>query len=113
MILYRIIFVFFQGWLKVCSHSHYAGQVYATENFLSWHTLVTLSDIKRQLLELLSSIGFIPVEIGPRKRGRDNILNITGPEVSENWLCFKRTIDIFNHVQFSYMFFCEVHKTNK
>jgi hypothetical protein len=43
-----------------------------------------LADIKRQLLELLASIGFIHVEIGPRKRGNDNILSITGREVSKS-----------------------------
>jgi ATP-dependent RNA helicase DHX57 len=73
----------FQSWLKAYSQSRHAGQAFATENFLSWRTLVTLADIKRQFLELLASIGFVPVEIGPRRGGNDNILNITGPEVSE------------------------------
>jgi ATP-dependent RNA helicase DHX57 len=81
----NFIFVFCcQRWLKICSQSHQTGQVFATENFLSWQTLVTLADIKREFLELLASIGFVPVEIGPRKGGNDNIVHITGPEVSKN-----------------------------
>ncbi|XP_069688827.1 putative ATP-dependent RNA helicase DHX57 [Periplaneta americana] len=74
----------YKSWLKACSQSRYAGQVFATENFLSWRTLVTLADIKRQFLELLASIGFIPVEIGGRRGGSDNILSVTGPELNTN-----------------------------
>jgi ATP-dependent RNA helicase DHX57 len=51
-----------------------------------------LAEIKQQLLELLASIGFIPVEIAPRQPGHDNILNITGPEVSKNSQYFKRSV---------------------
>jgi hypothetical protein len=74
----------FQRWLKVYSKNCHAGREFAKENFLSWDTLVMLADIKRQLLELLANIGFIPVDIGPRKHAVDNILEITGPEVSKN-----------------------------
>lgn len=74
----------YKRWQKICSGSHHAGQEFATENFLSWQTLVTLAVIKRQLLEILASIGFIPVEIGPRKCGKDNILDVTGPELNVN-----------------------------
>jgi ATP-dependent RNA helicase DHX57 len=103
----------FQRWLKICSQSHDAGRVFARENFLSWDTLVRLSDIKQQLLELLASIGFIHVEIGPRQPGNDNILNITGPEVSKNSKYFKRSVTFFNCVQFAYVFPHEMHKINK
>lgn len=74
----------YKTWLKASSTSRYAGQVFASENFLSSRTLVTLGDIKRQLLELLASIGFIPVDIGPRRSGSDNILKITGSELNVN-----------------------------
>jgi ATP-dependent RNA helicase DHX57 len=74
----------FQRWLAAFLQNRYAGRVFAAENFLSWRTLVTLADIKWQFLELLASIGFVPVEIGPRRGGHDNILSITGPEVSNN-----------------------------
>jgi ATP-dependent RNA helicase DHX57 len=55
-----------------------------TENSLSWQRLVTLADIKREFLELLASIGFIPVEIGRINGGNDNILDVTGPELNVN-----------------------------
>jgi len=74
----------FQRWLTAYSKNRYDGRVFAAENFLSWQTLVTLAGIKRQFLELLASIGFVPVEIGPRRGGYDNILSVTGPEVSNN-----------------------------
>jgi ATP-dependent RNA helicase DHX57 len=74
----------FQRWLTAYLQNRSTGWVFAAENFLSCRTLVTLADIKRQFLELLASIGFVPVEIGPRRGGCDNILSITGPEVSNN-----------------------------
>jgi hypothetical protein len=96
LILDYVLFVFicfpfnflFQRWLTAYLQNQYDGRVFATENFLSWRTLVTLAGIKRQFLELLASIGFVPVKIGPRRGGYDNILTITGPEVSNNLPCF-------------------------
>lgn len=42
-----------------------------------------LADIKHQLLELLVSIGFIPVNIERRRRlGEDGVFAITGEEVN-------------------------------
>lgn len=42
-----------------------------------------LADIKHQLLELLVSIGFIPVNIERKRRlGEDGVLAITGEEVN-------------------------------
>jgi ATP-dependent RNA helicase DHX57 len=38
----------------------------------------------QEFLELLASIGFIPVEIRHKKVGEDNILDITGPELNVN-----------------------------
>jgi len=81
--LFYFIFLF-QRWLTTYSQNRYNGRVFAAENFLSWQTLVTLGGIKRQFLELLASIGFVPVEISPRRGGYDNILSVTGPEVSNS-----------------------------
>lgn len=59
-----------------------AGNVFAQENYLSMKTLTTLGDIKYQLLELLVSIGFVPVDLVSQKRSsQDRILEITGPKV--------------------------------
>ncbi|XP_033606244.1 putative ATP-dependent RNA helicase DHX57 isoform X2 [Cryptotermes secundus] len=81
---YLTVLKAYKRWLKICSQSHEAGQVFAKENFLSWETLVTLADIKQEFVELLASIGFISVELGPRESGNDNILGITGPELNAN-----------------------------
>lgn len=42
-----------------------------------------LADIKHQLLELLVSIDFVPVNLGHNKRrtGEDNVYAVTGSEV--------------------------------
>lgn len=82
------------------SQNRYDGRVFAAENFLSWQTLVTLAGIKRQFLELLASIGFVPVEIGPGRGGYDNILSVTGPEVSNNWPCFNAVLTAWTFVRF-------------
>lgn len=63
--------------------SRLAGHNFANENYLSIKTLQTLADIKHQLLELLVSIGFVPVNVGRKRRtGEDCVLTITGDEVS-------------------------------
>ena len=87
------------------SRNRYDGRVFAAENFLSWQTLVTLAGIKRQFLELLASIGFVPVEIGPRRGGYDNILSVTGPEVSNNWPSFNAILTAWTFVQFQCIVF--------
>lgn len=62
--------------------SRIAGNNFANENYLSVKTLEMLADIKHQLLELLVSIGFIPVNLDQKRRmGQDNVLIITGAEV--------------------------------
>lgn len=43
-----------------------------------------LADIKYQLLELLVSIGFAPIDLPARKPKIDNILEITGVELNVN-----------------------------
>lgn len=95
----------FQRWLTAYSKNRHDGRVFATENFLSWQTLVTLAGIKRQFLELLASIGFVPVEVGPRRGGYDNILSVTGPEVSNNWPRFNAILTAWTFVQFPYIVF--------
>lgn len=71
--------------MEASARGYHAGQAFANENFLSIRTLQTLADIKHQLLELLVSIGFVPINIG-RKRplGQDKILEVTGQEFNCN-----------------------------
>lgn len=60
-----------------------AGQNFANENYLSHKTLLTLADIKHQFLELLVSIDFVPINLkGKRKSGDDQVLALTGADVS-------------------------------
>lgn len=65
-----------------------AGVNFANENYLSRRTLVTLADIKHQLLELLVDIGFVPVDLKKRNTGQDKVLMFTGVEVSYIFLFF-------------------------
>lgn len=59
-----------------------AGNNFANENYLSVKTLQMLADIKHQLLELLVSIDFVPVNVNQKRRaGEDNVYAITGKEV--------------------------------
>lgn len=77
----RIIYYLFQRWQEATKRSKYAGKVFADENFLSWKTLESLIEIKFQFLELLVSIGFVPVDLTGKKRRTvitDEILSITG-----------------------------------
>lgn len=63
---------------------YFAGLNFAKENYLSHRTLLTISDVKFQFLELLVSIGFIPINITKRpKSGQDNILALTGAKFNE------------------------------
>lgn len=120
LLLDYVLFVFicfpfnflFQRWLTAYSQNRDDGRVFAAENFLSWRTLVTLAGIKRQFLELLASIGFVPVEIGPRRGGNDNILSITGPKVSNNLPCFNTILTAWTFAQFPCIVFYELHRTN-
>ncbi|XP_078039431.1 putative ATP-dependent RNA helicase DHX57 [Augochlora pura] len=74
----------YKKWLEACGHSNYAGQVFANENYLSIRTLYTLADIKYQFLELLVSIGFVPINLPKRQPNVDKILEITGYELNIN-----------------------------
>ncbi|XP_076381687.1 putative ATP-dependent RNA helicase DHX57 [Megalopta genalis] len=74
----------YKKWLEACTHSNYAGQVFANENYLSTRTLYTLADIKYQFLELLVSIGFVPINLPKRQPNVDKVLEITGCELNIN-----------------------------
>ncbi|XP_067636192.1 putative ATP-dependent RNA helicase DHX57 [Eurosta solidaginis] len=75
----------YKKWLEVSRRSFFASRNYADEHFLSLKTLGTISEVKYQFLELLVSIGFVPVNI-PRKRKNcgDNILELTGTDLNVN-----------------------------
>lgn len=65
--------------------SRQAAYVFAQENYLSSKTLETLTEIKYQLLELLVSIGFVPVDLTASMRpksGKDIVAAITGPQLN-------------------------------
>ncbi|CAH0561131.1 unnamed protein product [Brassicogethes aeneus] len=75
----------YKKWLTVYKKSPFAGRNFAGENFLSQKTMVTIADIKHQFLELLVDIGFVPIDLGGRKKpGQDNVLELTGSELNKN-----------------------------
>ncbi|XP_063913641.1 putative ATP-dependent RNA helicase DHX57 [Zophobas morio] len=75
----------YKKWLTTYKKSSMAGRNFAHENFLSLRTLLTIADIKHQFLEFLVDIGFIPVNLGGKRRsGEDNIIQITGSEFNHN-----------------------------
>jgi ATP-dependent RNA helicase DHX57 len=76
--------LYFQKWLEISSKDYHAGQIFAHENCLSTQTLLTLADIKHQLLELLVSIGFVPINIRKHPMGQDRVLKYTGIELNTN-----------------------------
>ncbi|XP_076282240.1 putative ATP-dependent RNA helicase DHX57 [Lasioglossum baleicum] len=74
----------YKKWLEACTRSNYGGQAFANENYLSVRTLYTLADIKYQFLELLVSIGFVPINLPKRQPNVDKVLEITGCELNVN-----------------------------
>lgn len=77
----------YRKWKEARKRSRYAGQVYADENYLSLRTLEMLGEIKFQFLELLISIGFVPVDMPRQRRGKafdDNLIAITGKDLNVN-----------------------------
>ncbi|XP_011496994.1 PREDICTED: putative ATP-dependent RNA helicase DHX57 isoform X1 [Ceratosolen solmsi marchali] len=74
----------YKKWIEINSRGNDARQIFAHENCLSIQTLQTLADIKHQLLELLVSIGFIPVNIKKYPTGQDKVLECTGIELNVN-----------------------------
>ncbi|XP_065363146.1 putative ATP-dependent RNA helicase DHX57 [Calliphora vicina] len=75
----------YKKWLEVSKRNFFASRNYADEHFLSLKTLQTISEVKYQFLELLVSIGFVPINV-PRKRknANDNILELTGTDLNIN-----------------------------
>lgn len=73
----------FQKWQETSAKSRLAGRNFANENYLSLKTLEMLTDIKFQLLELLVSIGFVPINLHSyrHRTGQDRVMTLTGPEV--------------------------------
>ena len=59
--LTRKIFLFaFPQWMTVCKNSgHSAAYGFAQDNFLSVRTMEDIASMKRQFVDLLSSIGFL------------------------------------------------------
>lgn len=77
----------YRRWKEANKRSRYSGQVYADENYLSIRTLEMLGEIKFQFLELLVSIGFVPVDMPKQRKGKsfdDNLLELTGRELNLN-----------------------------
>ncbi|KAM7349281.1 putative ATP-dependent RNA helicase DHX57 [Cochliomyia hominivorax] len=75
----------YKKWLEVSKRNFFASRNYANEHFLSLKTLQTISEVKYQFLELLVSIGFVPINV-PRKtkNATDNILELTGSDLNIN-----------------------------
>ena len=82
----------YRGWSEAAAAGQQVGWVYSQEHFLSQKTLQTLSQMKHQFVELLSSIGFIPGNVSSRDldraaRGRgggDAVMRVTGEEINVN-----------------------------
>lgn len=76
----------YRKWREAQCNSFAAGRNFAKENYLSLKTLMTIADVKHQFLELLVSIGFIPIDLKQRRRktGTDDVLTLTGKEFNVN-----------------------------
>lgn len=77
----------FKRWRSVDKErNRYAAKVFADENYLSTKTLETLVEMKYQFLELLISIGFVPLDFNPkwRRQRSDTVLDATGPELNRH-----------------------------
>ncbi|XP_037931792.1 uncharacterized protein LOC119666584 [Teleopsis dalmanni] len=75
----------YNKWLDVSKRSYLASRHFADENFLSLKTLQTISEVKYQFLELLISIGFVPINLPRRRKNADdNILQLTGQDLNTN-----------------------------
>ncbi|XP_053681355.1 putative ATP-dependent RNA helicase DHX57 [Anopheles nili] len=78
----------YRRWIEAAQKSRYAGQCFAEENYLSGKTLSTIGEMKYQFLELLVSIGFVPIDLSGRNRAKrqqlDDLLKITGAQINVN-----------------------------
>ncbi|XP_055599209.1 putative ATP-dependent RNA helicase DHX57 [Uranotaenia lowii] len=73
----------YRKWKETSKRSRYAANCYAEENYLSTKTLHTIDEIKQQFLELLVSIGFVPLDFSSRREKfvKDEL---TGTEINSN-----------------------------
>ncbi|XP_055641753.1 putative ATP-dependent RNA helicase DHX57 [Toxorhynchites rutilus septentrionalis] len=76
----------YRKWKETTKRSRYAAHCYAEENYLSSKTLHTIGEMKHQFMELLVSIGFVPVDLSGRrgKFVKDELLELTGSEINAN-----------------------------
>uniref|UniRef100_A0A182QUK8 RNA helicase n=1 Tax=Anopheles farauti TaxID=69004 RepID=A0A182QUK8_9DIPT len=78
----------YRRWMEAAQKSRYAGQCFAEENYLSTKTLTTIGEMKYQFLELLVSIGFVPIDLSGRSRAKrqqlDDLHKLTGVEINVN-----------------------------
>ncbi|XP_050100342.1 putative ATP-dependent RNA helicase DHX57 [Anopheles aquasalis] len=79
----------YRRWMVAAQRSRYAGQCFAEENYLSSKTLTTIGEMKYQFLELLVSIGFVPIDLSGRSRSKrqqavDDLAALTGAELNVN-----------------------------
>ncbi|XP_052902052.1 putative ATP-dependent RNA helicase DHX57 [Anopheles moucheti] len=78
----------YRRWIEAAQKSRYAGQCFAEQNYLSGKTLATIGEMKYQFLELLVSIGFVPIDLSGRTRAKrqqlDDLQKITGAEINVN-----------------------------
>uniref|UniRef100_A0A182VRY0 RNA helicase n=1 Tax=Anopheles minimus TaxID=112268 RepID=A0A182VRY0_9DIPT len=78
----------YRRWMEAAQKSRYAGQCFAEQNYLSGKTLATIGEMKYQFLELLVSIGFVPIDLSGRSRAKrqqlDDLLKLTGEEINVN-----------------------------
>ncbi|XP_055610130.1 putative ATP-dependent RNA helicase DHX57 [Uranotaenia lowii] len=76
----------YRKWKETSKRSRYAANCFAEENYLSTKTLHTIGEMKQQFLELLVSIGFVPLDLSGRrgKFVKDELLELTGTEINSN-----------------------------
>ncbi|XP_057650908.1 putative ATP-dependent RNA helicase DHX57 [Diorhabda carinulata] len=75
----------YKKFLQLYKKTTIGAKHFANENFLSYRTLTTIADVKKQFLELLVDIGFVPINLNTKRRlGWDDVYEITGPEFNRN-----------------------------
>ena len=82
----------YRAWAQAASAGQQVGWVFSQENYLSQKTLQTISQMKHQFVELLSSIGFVSNNVTSRQLdkaarglgGSDAVKITTGSEINEN-----------------------------
>lgn len=87
----------YKKWLEISARSRIAGRNFIDENYLSMNCLQTIAELKYQFLELLVSIGFVPINV-PRRRknAEDNILQLTGHALNVNGENYRLLISLLS-----------------